>query len=124
MRKNTIGMVVSAALLMGLSACSKDSTAPPTQPQVGAPAGLYAVPPTVAVGIGGVQHVNVTGGTPPYSIASGPGAIAAADLANADSSVAVLKITGVTVASVATSVVVKDNTPSSPKTVSISVMVF
>ncbi|HTY58985.1 MAG TPA: hypothetical protein VMF59_09210 [Bacteroidota bacterium] len=124
MRKRTTGLLVWAALLMGLSACSKDSTAPPTQPQVGAPAGLSAVPPTVAVGIGGIQHVNVTGGTPPYSIASAPGAIATADIANADSSIAVLKITGVTVASVATSVVVRDNTPSSPKTVSIPITVF
>jgi hypothetical protein len=82
------------------------------------------VPPSVAVGIGGVQHVNVSGGMPPYSIATGPAAIATVELSNADSMSAVLKIMGVTAASVPTSVTVKDNTPSRPKTVSVPVTVF
>jgi hypothetical protein len=112
------------ALLVGAGACSKDSSMPPTQPQVTPPAGLYAVPPTVYVGIGGVQHVNVAGGIPPYSISAGPGLIATAGLSDADSSVAVLKIMGVTPASDPTTVTVKDNTPSAPKTVSIAITVF
>jgi hypothetical protein len=124
MKRNALGLVVSVIVVMGFSACSKDSAAPPTQPQVGTPPSLAAVPPAVSVGIGGIQHVNVSGGTPPYSIAAGPGAIATAALSNADSMVAVIKITGISVASVPTSVVVRDNTPSAPKTVSIPVTVF
>jgi hypothetical protein len=114
---------IVAALIMGAAACSKNDL-PPTQPQVGAPAVLAAVPPSVAVGIGGVQHVNVSGGMPPYSITTGPGSIATADLSNADSAVAILKIMGVTVASAPTTVTVRDNTPSAPKSVSIPITVF
>lgn len=116
-------LYIASALLLGAGACSKNDS-PPTQPQVNASSGLAAVPPSVSVGIGGVQHVNVSGGMPPYSIATGPGSIATADLSNADSAIAVLKIMGVTVASAPTTVTVKDNTPSAPKTVSIPITVF
>lgn len=116
-------LYLAAALLMGAGACSKTDS-PPTQPQISTTAGLAAVPPSVAVGIGGVQNVNVSGGMPPYSIATGPSSIATAAISNADSTIAVLKIMGVTVASAPTTVTVRDNTPSAPKTVSISISVF
>ena len=124
MRRLVFRLFLPAALVVGAGACSKDSSPPPTQPQLNTPPSLSAVPPSVSVGIGGVQHVNVSGGTPPYSIAAGPSTIATVDLSNADSSIAVLKIMGVTVASVPTTVTVKDNTPSVPKTVSVPVTVF
>jgi hypothetical protein len=76
------------------------------------------------VGNGGIQHVNVSGGNPPYSIASGPASIAAVEIADADSAVAVLKITGATASAETTAVTVRDNTRSSPKTVSISIYTF
>jgi hypothetical protein len=124
MRRIALRLFLPAALLLGAAGCSKDSSTGPTQPQVTVTPRLSAVPPTVSVGIGGVQHVSVSGGTPPYSIASGPSLIASAALSNADSSIAVLQIMGVTTASVPTAVTVKDNSPSTPKTVSISITVF
>jgi len=124
MRRNAFRLLLPLVLLAGVCACSKQGSGPPTQPQTDNQGVLYAVPPWVSVGIGGVQHVNVSGGVPPYSIASGPGAIATVSIADADSSIAVLKIMGVTAASAPTSVTVRDNTPSSPKTVSVPVSVF
>jgi hypothetical protein len=120
-------LMLSACLVAAMAVatgCSKDSASSPTQPQINPPTGLSAVPPVVSVGIGGVQHVNVGGGTPPYVIMAGPSTIATVDMTNADSTVAILKIMGVTVASTPTSVTVRDNTTPTPKTVSVPVTVF
>jgi len=119
-----VRLFLTVPLLAGVCACSKHDPAPPTQPPMENQAVLYAVPPWVSVGIGGIQHVNVSGGVPPYTITSEPGAIATVSIADADSAIAVLKIMGVAAASASTSVTVRDNTPSSPKTVSIPVTVF
>jgi hypothetical protein len=81
------------------------------------------MPLSVSLGIGAVQHVNVSGGKPPYSISAGPNATAAAVLSNADSSIADLKITGMSVDYYSTAVTVKDNTPTTPRTVSVTVTV-
>jgi hypothetical protein len=81
------------------------------------------LPAALLVGIGGVQHVSVSGGKPPYSIATGPNATAAAVLSNADSVTADLKITGMSVDYYSTAVTVKDNTPMTPKTVSVTIKV-
>ena len=99
--------------------CKKDdgSTSPPQVPQ------LTASPPSVSVTVGTSQDVSIGGGTPPYVIATPPSAIAAAVLFNPDSLVATLRITGVSVASVATSVTMRDNTPAAPKTVGVPVSV-
>ncbi len=115
--------VLPAVLLAGFASCSKETSVAPTQPG-GATAVLYAVPPKVSVGIGGVQHVNVFGGTPPYVITSGPAAIATVEISDADSSTAILKIMGVTAASDTTAVTVRDNTRPVPKTVTVPVSVF
>ena len=124
MGRFALRLFLPAALLVGIGACSKDSTPPPTQPYVYAPAAaLTAVPLSVSLGIGGVQHVSVSGGKPPYSIATGPNATAAAVLSNADSVTADLKITGMSVDYYSTAVTVKDNTPMTPKTVSVTIKV-
>jgi len=102
--------------------CSRDASPPP------APAApvdvLAAVPPWVAVGVGGIQHVNVSGGVPPYFVATEPDSIARVDIASADSTTAILKITGLITSSGGTQVVVKDHTPDAAKSVSIPVTVF
>jgi len=117
------GRVVAAvALLIVFSSCSKKTVV--LEPQPALAPGLHAVPPTVAVGVGGVQHVTVSGGIPPYSISSGPSAIATVELTNADSTTATLKIMGVTPAADATSITVQDNTPANPKSITVPVSVF
>jgi hypothetical protein len=124
MRGFALRLLLCAVMIVGAGACSKNSSSPPTQPVSVDTTILYAVPPWVAVGNGGIQHVNVSGGNPPYSIASGPASIAAVEIADADSAVAVLKITGATASAETTAVTVRDNTRSSPKTVSISIYTF
>ena len=126
MRRFALRLFLPAALMLGIGACSKDSSAPPTYPQqtyTPPASGLTAAPLSVSLGIGGVQHVSVSGGTPPYSISAGPNATAMAVLANADSNTADLKITGASVDYYSTSVTVKDNTTTAPKTVSVSITV-
>jgi len=111
-----------AVALILLSGCAKDAPQPaaPTAPADV----LAAVPPWVAVGIGGIQHVDVSGGVPPYVIAAGPDSIARVEISSADSTTAILKITGVISSSSGTNVIVNDHTPGTPKTVSIPVTVF
>ena len=126
MRRFARRLFLPAFLILGISACSKDGSGSPTYPQQNytPPAsGLTAMPVSVSLGIGGVQHVTVSGGMPPYSIATGPNAPAAAVLVNPDSTIADLKITGTSVDYYSTAVTVRDNTPAAPKTVSVSVTV-
>jgi len=114
--------VVAVVLLIAFGSCSKKTVV--LEPQPALAAGLHAVPPTVAVGVGGVQHVAVSGGIPPYNISSGPSAIATVQLMNADSTTATLKIMGVTPATDATSITVQDNTPTNPLSITVPVSVF
>jgi hypothetical protein len=126
MRRFALRLLLPAALMLGIGACSKDSSGPPTYPQqtyTPPASGLTAAPLSVSLGVGGVQHVSVSGGTPPYSISVGPNATATAVLVNPDSSVADLKITGASVDYYSTVVTVRDNTTAAPKTVSVSIMV-
>lgn len=122
MLRLTFSVSLCVAMLV-VSGCTKESVAP-TQPKAPQLVGLSAVPPVVAVGIGGVQHVNVGGGIPPYVIVQGPRPIATVDISDADSSIAILKIMGVTVDSIPTAVTVRDNTSPLPRTVSVPVTVF
>ena len=111
--------VVVAAVVFGIVSCSKNSSSP-TQPQTST-SQLTAVPASVAVGMGTVQTVSISGGTPPYSVASAPSSIVTAVLSNSQSMVATLTITGVTVATASTSVTVRDSAAAKAVTVPISV---
>ena len=117
------GVACAAALAIALSAgCSKNSSPPPAP---AAPSNvLAAVPPWVAVGVGGIQHVDVSGGVPPYVITAGPDSIARVDIASADSTTAVLKITGLITSSSGTKITVSDHTSGTSKSVDIPVTVF
>ncbi len=99
--------------------CNKNNS--PTQPQQTPGPQLNAVPSSALVGAGGSENIAVSGGIPPYSIASPPGSIATAQLLNPDSIVTTLKITGVSVASVSTAVVIRDS--AAAKTVRIPITV-
>ncbi len=114
-------MMVTALVIVGLNCGHSDSpTAPSSSPST---PHLTAVPTAVSVAAGGTQNVVVSGGTPPYAIAAPPGSIASAQLINLDSVSSTLSITGITVASASTAVTVKDNTPATPKTVTIPITV-
>jgi hypothetical protein len=60
---------------------------------------------------------------PPYVISTAPNGNATAQLQSPDSASTIVHITGVTVASVSTSVVIRDNNTSSPKSVTIPITV-
>jgi len=112
---------VTVAAVLALQ-CSKSSSTP-TQPTTQGPPPLTATPSSVSVSANTSQDVTVSGGMPPYAISGAPSAIATAQLLNSDSAMAIVHIVGVTVASVSTSVVINDNTASTPKSVSIPVTV-
>jgi hypothetical protein len=117
---------VAAVVMLGViaSGCGKDyaSTAPQTSPGTSTP-GLTAQPPSVTLAVGGSTTVSISGGKPPYAIAVSPDARATAQLVNADSAVATLEISGVSVASPATAVTVRDNSPAPPLTVAVAIKV-
>ncbi len=119
MRKTRTLIIVLAALTAVIGVHCNNSSSP-MQPQQLGPQ-LTAVPPSVTVGSGGTQLVSVSGGIPPYSIASAPSSIATAQLVNPDSVATTVKITGVTVASVSTAVTIRDS--ASAKTVVIPINV-
>ncbi len=103
-------------LTTGLLSCADMGDDPPAP----VPGSLTAVPASVTVGPGEVKRVVISGGTLPYVIVEAPdGSLATAIIAGTDT----LTITGVTVASAsgATSVKVKDNTPSPEKEVRIPI---
>ena len=108
---------VLALLFLALN-CMKSSS--PMQPALGPQ--LDAIPASVIVHVGTSQTVTISGGTPPYGIETPPGPIATALLTNADSASASIQITGVTVASVSTAVVIKDSSAVT-KTVDIPIRV-
>ena len=120
--RNFSVVFIAAFALVALH-CSKNSSSPTQPPSSTPPPSLNAAPSSVALGAGGSQDVTVSGGKPPYAIASPPNANATAQLQNADSASAIVHITGVSIASVSTSVVIRDNTASSPKSVSIPITV-
>ena len=113
--------IILAVLVLVAIRCSKNAA--PTQPQQSTVPQLTAVPSSVAVGVGVSQNVTISGGTPPYDIASPPSSIATAQLLNRDSLSASVQIVGVTVASVGTAVTIKDNSASTPKTVTVPITV-
>jgi hypothetical protein len=113
-------MVVIAALVIATVSCSKNSSPTQVQQQT-TTSQLTAVPASASVGVGTSQIVAISGGTPPYSIASGPSAIATAVLSHPDSLVATLTITGVTVATASTAVTVRDSVAAKSVTISIGV---
>jgi hypothetical protein len=123
MKAQRVGiLVVIVGLILVALDCGKNDA--PTAPTQTAPASqLAAVPASVIVAAGAVQTVKVSGGTPPYAIAASPSSIANVALDNADSLSTILRITGITVASAPTSVIVKDNSPSTPKTVTVPISV-
>jgi len=112
-------LIVATVLALNCSKSSSPTQPPPTSqtPQ------LTATPPSAIVGAGATTSVVVSGGNPPYAISSPPSSIATAFLLNPDSLIATIQITGVTVASVSTAVMVRDNTASAPKTVTVPITV-
>jgi len=119
----TLSILLVAAVTVVALHCSKSSGSP-TQPATPAtPSTLNAAPPSVTLSANTSQNVTISGGAPPYSISSAPSAIATAQISNADSAMAIIHIVGVTVASVSTSVVIKDNTTPAPKSVTIPITV-
>ncbi len=115
-------LVLVAGITIVALHCSKSSspTQPPNTPAVPS---LNATPSSATVSVGTSQNVSVSGGAPPYAISASPSAIATAQILNADSAIAIIQITGVTVASVSTSVVIRDNTTTTPKSVTIPITV-
>lgn len=85
---------------------------------------LVAVPSSVIVGSGEVRNVTISGGVPPYVIAEAPdAALVTASFADGGVTPATLVITGVTVGSPAgaTSMKVKDSSPSPEREVRIPI---
>ena len=119
-RRTIVSILLGCGLLIAAASCSKNSGSP-TQPNTPPPPQLSAVPPSVSLTAGGSQNVDISGGTPPYSIAGGPGAIATAALTVSDSVVGVLHIMGVSIASVSTTVTVRDSGGVKSVTIPISV---
>jgi hypothetical protein len=112
-------IVVITLIVFSVVSCSKNSS--PTQMQQTAAPQLTAVPSSAAVGVGTSQTVVISGGRPPYSVASAPTAIATVLLTNPDSLIASLTITGITIATASTSVTVSDS--AGVKNVSIPISV-
>jgi hypothetical protein len=117
-------VLVVCALGALVAGCGKNNAA--TEPQ--APAGtstpgLTAQPSSVTIGVGTSTSVSISGGKPPYSIAVSPDARATAQLVNADSAVATLQISGVSVASPSTAVTIQDNSAAPPLTVAVPIKV-
>jgi hypothetical protein len=111
-----MGMTVVAAVVLVFS-CSKDD-APSTPQQQGG--GLRAIPTGLTVSTNQTSTVAVSAGVPPYAIAAAPSAgLATAQFVNANIDTAILSITGVTTATGATSVRVRDSSPSPGKTVTV-----
>lgn len=120
MRNRWVVPVLFAGALAGFAVhCSKSSS--PTQPSVGPQ--LTAVPASVTLTVGTSQTVAISGGTPPYSVSSYPSSIATAQLLSADSTVATIQITGVSVASVSTAVTIQDHSPTPVKSVNVPIRV-
>ena len=121
MKRVVLWSGVVLVLSIVISGCKKDDP-PTTVQQTTSP--LTANPPSVTVTAGGSsQDVSISAGTPPYDISRSPSAIATAQLLNRDSLIATLRITGVSIASAATSVTVKDNSASQSKTVTVPISV-
>ena len=125
MKGTWVGVVGLAVVLIIVALdCGRNDapTAPPT-PASSSGGQLTANPSSVAVAVGATQTVIVSGGIPPYAIATAPSAIASAQLVNLDSVSAMLRVTGITIASAPTSVIVKDNTVSAPRMVTVPITV-
>ena len=120
--------IFSLALVVSVTVfalhCSKSSSSP-TQPMTPTPPppSLIAVPTSASITVGATENVTVSGGTPPYLISSAPGSIATASILNPDSVATFIHITGVTVSSVSTAVVIRDNSNPTPRTVSVPIIV-
>ncbi|MGA9116380.1 MAG: hypothetical protein WB626_06370 [Bacteroidota bacterium] len=85
---------------------------------------LTALPPSVTVTTGQTVPVTIGNGTPPYEIAESPDAgLASAQFLDPSVTPAILRITGVSIASAAgsTRVKVKDSTPSPEREVTIPI---
>jgi hypothetical protein len=113
------GGVVCIAVLIG--SCKKDESQPTTPVPQGPQ--LTAVPLGVTVGLSQSQNVTITGGTHPYTVAQPPnGNLASAQFVNANLDTAVLVITGVSMATGATSMIVRDATTPQQKSVAVGIL--
>lgn len=91
---------------------------------VSATPALIATPSAVTVGTGTAQDVQISGGNPPYRVDTAPNpALASAQILNPNVTPAVLRITGVTTASVSgsTSVKVKDGSSPNEREVTVGI---
>lgn len=122
-RRSLMVSVIVVGLGMLPSACSKNDYSPTSSTPPPSGQSLSASPSFASVGVGTSQTVSIGGGTPPYAISAAPTAIAAVQLLNSDSLVATLNITGVSIASVGTSVTVRDNSASPAKAVTVPISV-
>jgi hypothetical protein len=117
-----LSIAVGVAFVIGSIGCSKDSGSPTQSQQTQNPSTLLtAVPASASVGVGTFQIISISGGKPPYSIASPPNAIATAVLSHPDSIIASVTITGVTVATASTAVTIRDSIAAKSVTISIGV---
>lgn len=114
----SIVAVCGSILLIG---CKRDESPVGEARQPGQP--LTATPSSVTVSIGTVQDVAISDGVPPYQIVSQPAPIASAQMLQGDSSIAVARVTGVSAASAAASLTVKDSSTPEARTVVIPVSV-
>ncbi len=123
MKKRWIVPIATLSLLAFVIVdCSKSSSpTQPTQQQMPPASQLSAVPPSVSVGPGGNLSVTIRGGKPPYNIETGPNGIASVSLAHADSTVATLLVSGISVATASTSVTIGDSGDVKSTTIPISV---
>ncbi len=114
---------MAGLLVMGIviTGCKKDysSVAPPDQP---APQGLTATPSSVSVSSSQSQTVIVRGGVHPYVIAQAPAStLAQATIVDAGRDTITVTISGVSVATGSTSVVIRDGTTPQPKSVAVGI---
>lgn len=114
------GAVALAFLALATESCKDNgSTAPPpTGPS------LTSAPPSAAVGNGTSQTVSIAGGQAPYSIAQLPiSSLATAVWVDSAHTPASLTVFGAaTVATGSTSVIIRDSSPSTARTVTIPVI--
>jgi hypothetical protein len=118
-----LGSITAVAFLTLAAASCKDSgsTGPPLQ---GGGPSLVAAPPSASVGNGTSVSVSISGGQEPYAITSIPvAALARAVWVDSTHTPATLTVFGAaTVATGSTAVIIKDSSPSAPRTVTIPIV--
>jgi hypothetical protein len=120
------GLGLAGLVLIGLltHGCRKDNAvvAPVDQP---VQQGLTASPASVSVSSSQSRNIVVSGGIQPYAIAQAPSsALAQATIADASRDTITVTISGVSVATGSTSVIIRDGSTPQPKTVTVGITKF